>query len=309
MNKRTRRQFVMSGLAMVGAPAMLFSRKTAQRLPISFSTLGCPQWDWKRILNEAAKSGYSGIELRGLQGEMDLTKRPEFAGSGLSQSLKDLEAVGLRIVNLGSSVRLHEKEPTVRASQMEEGRHFIDLAHQLHSPYVRVFGDKWVEGEPRAETLARMTAGLRELGEYASKANVTVILESHGDFADSPTLLQILKGAESPSTGLLWDTHHTVVIGKEAPEKTFSQLGSYVRHTHIKDSKPQGDDVRYVLTGTGTIPLQEIVNTLVKGRYKGFFSFEWEKAWHPEIKPPETAIPQFAEAMKDYLSKAGFRAG
>ena len=40
-----------------------------------------------------------------------------------------------------------------------------------------------------------------------------------------------------PTVALLWDAYHTYKDGKEAPETTFKQLGSYVRHTHLKDSK------------------------------------------------------------------------
>jgi len=305
MSRKTRRQFFQAFSATLGAPAVILALKKTSQLPLSFSTLGCPRWDWKTILEQASRSGYSAIEFRGIKGEMDLTRCPEFSPGRINQSLQDLKALGLRIINLGSSAHLHEKEPAARAAQLDEGRRFIDLAHRLSSPYVRVFGDKYVEGETREETLDRVVAGLQELGGYAKSAGVTVILESHGDFHDSPTLLKILKGAEMPSVGLLWDTHHTFVSGKESPATTFSQLGRYVRHTHLKDSKPEGTDVRYVLTGTGTIPLQEIVRVLVQGGYKGYYSFEWEKAWHPEIDEPEVAIPQYAKSMREYLARVG----
>ena len=254
MSCKTRRQFFQTFSATIGAPAVILALKKRSQLPISFSTLGCPGWDWKTILNQADQAGYSAIEFRGIKGEMDLTRCPEFSPARINQSLQDLKALGLRIINLGASTHLHEKESSARAAQMDEGRRFIDLAHRVNAPYVRVFGDKYVEGENRQATLDRIVAGLQELGGYAKSAGVTVILESHGDFHDSPTLLKILKSAEMPSVGLLWDTHHTVVSGKEAPATTFSQLGHYVRHTHIKDSRPEGNDVRYVLTGTGTIP-------------------------------------------------------
>ena len=72
-------------------------------------------------------------------------------------------------------------------------------------------------------------------------ASVGVIIESHGDFADSPSLLKILDGAAMPNVALLWDAHHTVVLGKEDPADTYKSLGRYVRHTHLKDSRPEGD--------------------------------------------------------------------
>jgi sugar phosphate isomerase/epimerase len=79
-------------------------------------------------------------------------------------------------------------------------------------------------------------------------------------------------------------------------------LKRYVRHTHLKDSKPVGTDVRYVLTGSGTVPVQETVNILKRAGYKGYYCFEWEKGWHPEIEEPEVAFPQFAETMRKYLA-------
>ena len=251
------------------------------------------------MLEQAAAHGYVAIELRGIEGEMDLTKRPELTGTRLAESLKDLEALGLRISDLGASARMHEADPKVRAAQLDEGKRFIDLAHQMKVPYVRVFGDKVPPGETKAAAMARVIDGLRTLGAHAKGSNVAVILESHGDYTDSPTLLELMKGASMPSVALLWDAHHTFVAATEDPATTYKALGSYVRHTHLKDSTPVKDKagVRYVLTGTGTVPVKETVIVLVKNGYKGLYCFEWEKAWHPEIEEPEVAFPHYAKVM------------
>jgi sugar phosphate isomerase/epimerase len=105
-----------------------------------------------------------------------------------------------------------------------------------------------------------------------------VLIESHGDFTDSPTLLEILRQADSPSVALLWDAHHTFVDGKEAPEDTVQQLGRYIRHTHLKDSVPAGPtgkERRYVLTGTGNVPVRRQIEALARIGYGGYYSFEW----------------------------------
>jgi sugar phosphate isomerase/epimerase len=109
------------------------------------------------------------------------------------------------------------------------------------------------------------------------------------------------------SVALLWDAHHTFVAGKEPPAKTFEALKPYIRHTHLKDSKPEGKEVRYVLTGQGTVPVRETVNILAKSGYNGFYCFEWEKGWHPEIEEPEVAFPQFVERMREYLPESTAR--
>jgi sugar phosphate isomerase/epimerase len=155
--------------------------------------------------------------------------------------------------------------------------------------------------------LAHIAAGLRELGEHARDRNVTVLIESHGDFTDSPSLLEILQRADSPAAALLWDAHHTYVTGHEAPEDTVRQLGRWIRHTHLKDSVPAGNDRRYVLTGTGDVPVRRQVEALARSGYRGYYSFEWEKRWHPEIEEPEVAIAQFATVASGYLRSAGVR--
>lgn len=278
------------------------------RYPISFSTLGCPTWPWRKVLDEAARLGYAGIELRGLEGEMDLTRRPEFGARHIAATVGDLKALDLVITDLGASARLHEPDPTVLAAQLDEVRRFVDLAHRLGTPWVRVFPDKFVKDEPREVTVARVASNLQALGNFARGSGVGVLLESHGDFTDSPTLAAVMRAAEGAgNVGLVWDTHHTVAAGRERPADTWAQLGRWVRHTHIKDSTPAPDGVRYVLTGDGTIGVREIVRTLAAGGYKGFYGLEWEKQWHPDIADPEVAFPQYAQVMKAWLEEAGVK--
>src|SRR5439155_2037 len=233
------------------------------------------------------------VELRGLQAAMDLTQAPEFAPERLGEEKRQLAEHGLRVPCLGSSANMHEMDAAKRAAQLDEARRFIDLARALRAPYVRVFGNKYVDGVPRPAMLAHIARGLRELGDYARPKRVTVLIESHGDFTDSPTLLDILQQAASPGVALLWDAHHTFVSGKEAPEDTVRQLGSYIRHTHLKDSVPAGTggggDRRYVLSGTGEVPVRRQIEALAHSGYHGYYSFEWEKRWHPEIEEPEIA--------------------
>ena len=276
-------------------------RTGAKKLPLGFSTLGCPTWPWPRILDFAAEHQFASIELRGIQANMDLTKVPEFAAEHIGDAKRQLAAHGLTVSCLGASAHMHELDPVKHAAQLDQARAFIDLAQALGAPYVRVFGNEYVRDVPRADMLAHIAGALRSLGDYAKPKNVTVVIESHGDFTDSPALLEILQKADSPNVALLWDAHHTFVSGKEQPEDTVRQLGRYIRHTHLKDSAPAGNDRRYVLTGTGDVPVQRQVAALAKIGYRGFFSFEWEKRWHAEIEEPEVALAQYAQVASGYL--------
>jgi sugar phosphate isomerase/epimerase len=298
----TRREFVAAsacGAASLALHRFAWAADTKERLPLAFSTLGCPAWEWPKILEFAESHGFAAIELRGLMGSMDLPSRPEFAPERIAQTQKEIAAHGLKIVNLGSSSALHDAEPAKRAQQIADAKRFIDLASALGSPYVRVFGNE-IKG-PKEEVLARVAAGLHELGEYAGPRGVTVIIESHGDFVDSPTLKEVLSRADSPHAALLWDAHHTFANGHEQPEYTVHELSSWIRHTHLKDSLPAGKERKYVLTGRGDVPIQRQVQALQKIGYKGYFCFEWEKAWHPELEDPEIAIADYAKVVGGYF--------
>lgn len=317
MNKLTRRQFSQSlaAAALTGAmasPSIIGaasrSADKTKRLPLAFSTLGCPKWDWKQILNHAAQLGFAALELRGILAEMDLPKSPQFTGAKLAESLKDLSALGLKISDLGASARLGEPDAAKRPAQLDEARRFIDLAHKLKSPYVRVFGGKLANGQTMADATKLIVTGFKELHEHAKGSGVTLLIESHDEFTTSESLLAILKGANLPTAALLWDAHHTFVSGKEQPDQTFKQLGKFTRHTHLKDSRPEGNGRRYVLTGAGEVPVKQTVKVLVKNGYRGYYCFEWEKRWHPEIEDPEIAFPHYAKVMREYLAEAGVKA-
>ncbi len=274
------------------------------KLPLAFSTLACPDWEWKKILDFAEANKFAAIELRGLMGTMDLPSRPEFAVEQLAKTKQDIAAHGLKIACVSSSSAMHERDPEKREKSLTDARRFIDLAAGLNSPYVRVFGNE-IKG-PKQEVIARVSAGMKTLADYAGPRDVTVILESHGDFTDSSTLKEVLTRADSPNAALLWDAHHTYAASHEEPEYTVEQLGKWIRHTHLKDSVADADgkDRKYVLTGKGDVPIERQVKALRKINYGGYFCFEWEKAWHPELMDSSLAIPDYLRVVSGYLGKA-----
>jgi len=301
------KQISSAALASAAWPLFLSAEDKASRIPIAFSTLGCPAWEWKKILDFAQEHGFSAIELRGLQGNMDLPANSIFAADRIEQTKKEIRDHKLRIACVSSSANLYMEDPAKREKDLADARRFIGLASTLGAPYVRVFGGKAETDKatvPDSETKKRVSAGLRELGEYAGPKNVTVIIESHDHFTSSATVKDVLIMADSEHVGLLWDAHHTFATSNEDPEYTVKQLGQWIRHTHLKDSIGTGDDRKYVLTGRGNVPIERQIKALQGIGYKGFYCFEWEKVWHPDLIDPEIAIPDYAHVVGQCLGNA-----
>lgn len=306
----SRRDFLKAASAlavMQFASPVLFARSPESRIPIAFSTLGCPAWDWPKILEFAQQHGFSAIELRGLGGNMDLPSNPVFAADRIEQTKKEIRAHNLRIACVSSSAQLYVEESAKRDKELADARRFIDLAGTLEAPYIRVFGGKAESDKnpaPDEATKKRVAAGLRDLGTYAGPHKVQVIIESHDHFTSSATLKDVMHMADSEHVGVLWDAHHTFATSNEEPEFTVQQLGQWIRHTHLKDSVGTGEDRKYVLTGRGTVPIERQIKALQSIGYKGFYCFEWEKVWHPDLEDPEIAIADYARVVGQCLGNA-----
>ncbi|MDQ3854935.1 MAG: sugar phosphate isomerase/epimerase [Chloroflexota bacterium] len=262
---------------------------------LAFTTLACPGWSWSEILDRATEYEYEGIELRGIEGEMDLPRARPFLATELPKTRRELAERGLAIPCLDTSCRLHDPDT---AANLDEARRSIDLAAELQAPYVRVFGDKIPSEEPREAVLARVAEGLGQLGEYAAASGVQVLIESHGDFAHTADLAAVLEAVEHPQVGVLWDVHHPYRFFGESLEATFDRLKARIRHTHLKDSRQLDGAVLYCAVGEGDLPLRECLELLYASGYDGWLSFEWEKKWHPEIDEPDVVLPAYSQTIR-----------
>jgi sugar phosphate isomerase/epimerase len=61
------------------------------------------------------------------------------------------------------------------------------------------------------------------------------------------------------------------------------------------------DGWRYVSPGAGQLPLKTSVTLLKDNGYTGWYQFEHEKRWHPELPEPEDIFPIFAGWIRGVL--------
>ena len=303
MSHFSRRKFLQTSSVLLAASFTGTSFDIKKKTPLlSFSTLGCPDWSFQKIVDFAALNNYDAIELRGIRRELDLPKCSEFnSPESISATLKTMKQKNLRFINLGSSATLHFPDGDERKKNLNDGRSYINLNKQINCPYIRVFPNNFPKDQDKNATMDLITKGLQELGDYAKARNVTVLMETHGDLVKSDDLEKIMQSAAHPNVGLVWDAANMWAITKEPPKEVYNKLKSYIRHTYIKDAKLVGDKIQYVLLGQGEIPIFEAIDALSAGGYNGYYSFEWEKLWHPEIDEPEVAFADYPKAIKQHF--------
>jgi len=304
MKQPTRRQFIQSSLILASWSVMPFAFGASRdKVRLSFSTLGCPDWDFKQIVNFAVAYDYQGIELRGIKRQLDLLQCREFKTPGdRKATLRLMKDKGLKFVDLGSSANLHFPEGAERNKNLDEAKRFVDLAQEIECPFIRVFPNNFLKERDKNATMDLMADGLLALAQYAEGSNMSVLIESHGDLVRIDDLDRVLKNAEHKHAGMVWDVVNMWSVTKEPVGQVFERLKKYIRHTHIKDAKVSGSDVQYVFLGKGDVPIFEAIDLLAKNDYQGYYSFEWEKMWHPELSAPELALADYSEAMRKHFS-------
>ena len=305
---------------------------------ISFSTLACPGMALADAISLGRRSGYAGVELRLIDGELI---DPAMPATERSRVRRIIDAAGLPVVAVDSSIRLTDDDPGPQLAQ------FLRIASDWEAPLVRVFGGPLPGGDrpdsdrDRRDRLEAAARVLEEAVPEAERLGVRIGVETHDAFSSSAVLAELLALAPWPDVGAVWDSHHPHRMG-ESPADVWASIGPRVLLAQVKDARPrpvvleygqgeaggeagrrgsvfeygQGeaggeagrralreDGWQLVLLGDGEVAVREMLGLLSADGYPGWISVEWEKRWHPEIEPPEVALPQHLAVLTGWLSE------
>lgn len=261
---------------------------------IAFSTLAFPEASLATAVSLGRSYGYDGVELRLIDGELIDPRMPRPERAAVRRTI---DAAGLPVVAVDSSIRLTDPEPG------PDLRAFLELASEWQAPLVRVFGGALSEHEPaRQEALTAAAKALESAAEAARRIGVRIGVETHDSFSASATVAELLSMVGSPAVGAVWDSHHPHRMG-ERPDEIYRNIGERLLLTQVKDARrapERADGWQLVLLGDGEVPVRDMLTVLANGGYQGWISVEWEKRWHPEIEPPELALPQHLKLLRTW---------
>jgi sugar phosphate isomerase/epimerase len=271
---------------------------------LAFSTLAFPDATLAMALSLGRSWGYAGVELRLIDGELI---DPSMPAGDRAQVRRTLARSGLPAVAVDSSIRLTDDDPGPGL------RRFLELASDWSSPLVRVFGGALAadgaapaDGPVRQQQLRAAARALESCLPRAERLGVAIGVETHDAFSASSVVAELLGMVDSAWVGAVWDSHHPHRMG-ESPAEVYQNLGGRILLAQVKDARrvPRPvppDDWQLVLLGEGEVPVREMLGLLVAGGYPHWISVEWEKRWHPEIEPPEVALPQHLGVLAGWLS-------
>jgi sugar phosphate isomerase/epimerase len=268
---------------------------------VTFSTLACPSWSIETIIKKASEFGYDGIEWRGgSQGHVQ-PAMPAEQIAVLQKASADAGILAVAVTAYTSFVSSHAKE---RQANIDELRRYADLAAELDAPYVRAFLGELPNGVQLDSSIyENISDCLNTASDYAESVGVKIAIEPHDDFVRSSTIVPILNRVQHAALRVIWDMGNTFAAGEELSEG-FEFLKDHIAYVQVKDGKKQDAAWQLCLLNQGDVPLGKAFELLLTNGYQGTFSVEWEYAWHPELEPPEIALPAALKTVRELLSDA-----
>lgn len=269
--------------------------------PIAFSTLACPGWPIETVIARAAEFGYLGIEWRGgpeghLQPELPPSRK-----KWLRQRCSEAGLTSLAVTAYTSFVSTSAQE---RQANVQELQRYADLAAEVGARYVRTFLGELPEGRaPDHGIYENLSECLYAASEYAASLAVQIAIEPHDDFVRSSTVVPVLNRVQHPALRVIWDLGNSFAAG-ELPAESFDLLKGHIAYVQVKDGRGGGPSWQLCPLGAGDVPLSQAFELLLSHQYQGTFSVEWEYAWHPELDPPEIALPAALQTVRGLLAAA-----
>ena len=265
---------------------------------MTFSTKGMPIAD---VIAFAKKTGYDGIEPR-IDGEH---------GNGFEVTLSSTERAAIRKLAEDSGVELCCIATSLRFAQISQAKRTVEMAHEridfcadMGAPLMRVFGGELEkENCTREEAAAQMVASLKAVADHAAEKNVTLVLETHDDWANPEHVAGVIRAVNHPAIQVNWDITHSRRYCDIPFEVAFEILKPWIRHTHIHDgigTNHTTPPFRFAPMGTGEYDHRAVLRLLASINYKGYCSGEWIN-W----EPGDVHLPRELTTLRDYERELG----
>jgi sugar phosphate isomerase/epimerase len=247
---------------------------------LAASTLGLPDASIDEIITVLGAGGCSGVELRA--GERQAV-HPGLTRTERTEVRRRLAEARLKPLAVSSYVKICA--PGDDQAIVDDLVAHVDLAADLGAPGVRIFPGGALEPEDDDRGARRLQAAAGP----AERRGVRLFLETHDSHPRGADIARLIGRTGRDDLGVIWDFVHPWRNGEE-PAATYDAVAPWLAYVQLKDANPPLDRPVPTLIGAGEVPLDEIRAVLDKHGYDGWWSLEWEKAWHPDIPPLSEAL-------------------
>jgi sugar phosphate isomerase/epimerase len=200
--------------------------------------LGCVTYnvlkdmDLETLIKTLETTGFEAVELR--TGHKHGVE-PSLDAPGRERVRKRFESSKVRLLSFGSTCEFHSPDAAERQRNVEDGKRFIELAHDTGAWGVKVRPNGLPKQVPPETTIKNIGDCLRELGDYGAGRGVEIWMEVHGrDTQNPPVAAAIMHAAKHPQVGVCWNSNETDVVNGSV-KQNFDLLRPWIKNAHINE--------------------------------------------------------------------------
>jgi len=224
-------------------------------------------WDLETLITKLEEAGFEAVELRtthkhGVEPSLTAAEREKVRARFTRSKI--------RLLSYGTVCEFHSADAVVRRKHVDDGKQFIDLAHDTGAWGIKVRPNGLPREVPRETTIARIGECLRELGDYGAGKGIEIWVEVHGrDSQEPPNMAAMMRAAGHESVGVCWNSNQTdIVNGSIKP--SFDLLRPWIKSVHINE------------LANPAYPWRELFNSLRQAKYERYLLCEAQESREPE---------------------------
>ncbi len=264
-------------------------------MKLSFSTKGWHDNTFEEFCDIATDLKFQGIELHNINNRLFTDKNGAFHDYTAASTIRRLYEKNLQIPCIDAIKDISDASSV--SETVDEIKRCIEIATYMHIPYVRV---RAVANEDTQKAIDAVKELITEILPYAEKADIAILMETTGPFANTAVLRDVLDTFASDYLGALWSFSAAYFAGGEQPDQVIKNLGAYVKHVHFNDALKRNGEIEYCLAGEGEMPVAQMMAALRSVNYDGYVSLVWAPEWCIELDDMEIIFSQYVNYMKQY---------
>jgi sugar phosphate isomerase/epimerase len=188
--------------------------------------------DLETLIRTLEGARFEGVELRTSHKH---GVEPTLSAAERTKVRERFQKSKVRLVSYGTTCEFHSPDAEVRKKQVEEGKRFIELAHDTGALGIKVRPNGFPKELSREQTVRNIGACLRELGQVGQGYGVEIWMEVHGKDTQVPeACAEIMQAARHPNVGLCWNSNATDVADGSV-KKSFALLRPWLKSCHINE--------------------------------------------------------------------------
>jgi sugar phosphate isomerase/epimerase len=241
MDKRRRRFLAtaaaaagLAGVHPLGQPILAQSPPRRKGPRVGTVTYNIAKdWDVPTIIKNLTEAGMHGVELRTTHAHGVEIAMPAAERADVRKRFADSP---IALAGLGTICEYQSPDAAIVRKNIEETKAWVQLAHDVGSPGVKVRPNGLPAGVPEEKTLEQIGRALKVCGAAAADQGVKIQLEVHGEgTARVPRIRTILNHAENhPAVRVCWNSNQDDLLDGGL-ESNFRLVQAQIGQVHMRD--------------------------------------------------------------------------